>query len=626
VQRAPINPSAPGLAAFDNGSETVLGQTAIQRVLLGYLPKIEYLPRNPLYRQSSPSLMKPTRTCLILTSWLLTLGLYAQTPIISGHTTDTLDAHAETFDGVFKPIASLNVAAQDVLTTFEGTQYAAWYNSDHRLCLARKVPGASTWETIIFNDYLKTSADSHNGIGIGICPGDGTIHLAFDNHNDLLNYRYSVTGLAAGIGSPPWDASSFLPVQHYLKPGVNFTDKFTYPRFLATPEGNLILHYRSFISQINNRIALYEADSGTWTEDRRVVSGSGTYIDTAYGPSTARRMYDNCLTYDDYGTMTTSFTWRENDVLPSLSTYNHDIAFMYSEDNGVTWKNNANAVVTDPGANLYANISSPDLTVVQIAPAYRMINDQGHAVDPEGGIHVVMNQADVPQPSYGFLSNAVFRHHWRKADGTWLSREMPIQGERPRLLCDDFGNLFLMYYNLGTFNIASASPTDDYGAWKVVFSEPSNIHNFFAVDNILFRESGKLSILAQSYPAVLGDPTPIFVMDFDLQYAPLPCAQTAQGCPATTEILTPVDDTFTRGGGFANDTLGLDQKKVLAAKYAANNGNKHAVTYLRFNLADYAHAGRLVKASLRMHVKKWWGLMTDTRCAAAHTAFGQRRS
>ncbi|MBK8580642.1 MAG: BNR-4 repeat-containing protein [Flavobacteriales bacterium] len=85
--------------------------------------------------------------------------------------------------------------------------------------------------------------------------------------------------------------------------------------------------------------------------------------------------------------MTTSFTWRENDVLPSLSTYNHDIAFMYSEDNGVTWKNNANAVVTDPGANLYANISSPDLTVVQIAPAYRMIDDQGHAVDPEGGIH-----------------------------------------------------------------------------------------------------------------------------------------------------------------------------------------------------------------------------------------------
>ncbi|MBK8580643.1 MAG: BNR-4 repeat-containing protein [Flavobacteriales bacterium] len=165
--------------------------------------------------------------------------------------------------------------------------------------MARKVPGASTWETIIFNDYLKTSADSHNGIGIGICPGDGTIHLAFDNHNDLLNYRYSVTGLAAGIGSPPWDASSFLPVQHYLKPGVNFTDKFTYPRFLATPEGNLILHYRSFISQINNRIALYEADSGTWTEDRRVVGGSGTYIDTAYGPSTARRMYDNCLTYDD---------------------------------------------------------------------------------------------------------------------------------------------------------------------------------------------------------------------------------------------------------------------------------------------------------------------------------------
>ena len=556
--------------------------------------------------------MKQIHTCLFFTACLSALGLQAQTPSIAGHTTDTLDAHAETFDGAFKPIASLNVAAQDVLTTFEGTQYVAWYNSDHRLCLARKALGGSTWEKIIFTDYLKTSTDSHNGIAIGICPGDGSIHLAFDNHNDTLNYRYSVPALATPGSAVPWEASSFLPVQHHLESGSTFTDKFTYPRFLATPEGNLLLHYRSFVSQINNRLALYDANAGTWTGDWRVISGSGTYTDPSYGTSTARRMYDNRLTYDPYGTLTTSFTWRENDVPPPLSSYNHDIGFMYSEDNGATWKNNANAVVTDPSTGTYANIDSPDLTVVDIAPGYKMINDQGHAVDPQGGVHVVMMQGDEPQQTYGFLSNGYFRHHWRKADGTWLTRELPYRGERPRLLCDKYGNLLLMYFNVNTFYIASSSPTDDYDKWKVIFSEQADFHNSFAVDNIRFQDSGKLSLVAQAWPAVLGDPTPIYVMDFDLNYAPLPCSVSDQGCPATTLTLNPVDDTFTRGGNYANDTLGVEKQKVLAVKYANDDGNKHVVTYLRFALAPYAHAGRLVKASLRMHVKKVVGNHWET--------------
>lgn len=558
---------------------------------------------------------------LFLPLYFLALGLQAQTPSISGYTSDTLDAYAETFDGFFKPIATINVAAQDVLTTFDGVQYVSWFNSDHRLCLARKTSGQSNWEKIVFSDYLKTSTDSHNGIAIGICPNDATIHLAFDNHNDTLNYRYSVPGLATGISSSSWDESSFLPVQHHLKLGVNFTDRFTYPRFLSTPDGNLLLHYRSFVSEINNRLAMYDGTVGNWIDDWKIVSGSGTFIDTSYGSSNSRRMYDNHLAYDDFGTLTTTFTWRENDIPEGLPSYNHDIAFMYSEDNGITWKNNRNVEVTNKDIGVYANIDSPDITVLEIPPAYAMINDQGHTIDPKGGVHAVMNQADEPLENYGFLGDAYYRHHWRKADGTWLSRELSIRGQRPRLICDDFANLFLLYTHSGTFNIATASPTDDYGDWKVIFSELSDFSNYFAVDNILFQDSGRLSLLAQTYPDVLGHPTPIYVMDFDLNYTQLHCSNTNEGCPAITVELSPNDDTYTRGGTYANDVLGIDKIKILGAKYAENNGGKHAVTYLRYNLSDYTRSGNLIKATLRMHVKKVVGSQWESdeyelwRCA-----------
>lgn len=42
----------------------------------------------------------------------------------------------------------------------------------------------SEWETIIFEDYQQITHDGHNIISIGVCDGDGTIHLAFDHHCD----------------------------------------------------------------------------------------------------------------------------------------------------------------------------------------------------------------------------------------------------------------------------------------------------------------------------------------------------------------------------------------------------------------------------------------------------------
>lgn len=42
----------------------------------------------------------------------------------------------------------------------------------------------SEWEILSFPDYEQVADDGHNTISIGVCRGDGSIHLTFDHHCD----------------------------------------------------------------------------------------------------------------------------------------------------------------------------------------------------------------------------------------------------------------------------------------------------------------------------------------------------------------------------------------------------------------------------------------------------------
>lgn len=45
-----------------------------------------------------------------------------------------------------------------------------------------------------FSDYEQLVDDGHNTISIGVCRGDGSIHLAFDHHCDRCVVAYSWEG------------------------------------------------------------------------------------------------------------------------------------------------------------------------------------------------------------------------------------------------------------------------------------------------------------------------------------------------------------------------------------------------------------------------------------------------
>lgn len=102
-------------------------------------------------------------------------------------------------DPVRKHRINANSFQQNAITTINGWQYGVFYTDKVKgenkdgcfVNLSRRqiTPSGSLnqngdWQTLVFEDYKQIIDDGHNTISIGVCKGDGTIHLAFDHHCD----------------------------------------------------------------------------------------------------------------------------------------------------------------------------------------------------------------------------------------------------------------------------------------------------------------------------------------------------------------------------------------------------------------------------------------------------------
>jgi hypothetical protein len=532
---------------------------------------------------------------------LLSFQSAAQLISVDGTTEIAIDSRGETFEAQFGGTANLNIATQDALTTYNGYQYVGFFNADQRLCLARRKGREQVWEKFIFSDFLKTSKDAHNGISIGICANDGTIHISFDHHADPLNYKVSVPGLANEPDSFVWEESLFSEIKDNLVPGQAVIHPLTYPRFVPSPDGNLQFIYRlGGAGNGSSRIAFYDGLTSQWTADHEFISKEGIYSDTLMGESVSRSQYHNHIMYDKWGTLYTSFTWRERSQ-GSGTRYNHDIAYLWSEDQGVSWLNNAYEVLADTSTGMSAHLYSPGIDVVNVAPAYRMINNQGHTVDPRGGVHVIMHHTDEPRTTYGFAGTATYRHHWRNAQGQWRTTTLPYVGGRPKLLCDSLGNLILIYIYRGSLYVVTASPSDHYTEWYTLYQERF-FSDRFNVDSHRFYQLGELHILAQIKPDSLGSPSPIFLMEFDLAYR-YSCYDTIGPCPASHRLLIPNDDCYVRDGNYANDAFGFSH--VLEVQAMESSPDETALIYLRFKLDELPPREWISRARLKLYVSDY---------------------
>ncbi len=152
-------------------------------------------------------------------------------------------------------VCRLNVNAfqQSALTSFRGYQYCTFYQAysskeRHVVLGRRRIKSGAQWELTELDDYEQTTDDGHNTISIGICRGDGTIHVSFDHHSDDLKYRVSDRDVASHPENFAWGPSLFSPVLNRLDRDVHSTrlpilQEVTYPRFVSIGDG-LLFEYR----------------------------------------------------------------------------------------------------------------------------------------------------------------------------------------------------------------------------------------------------------------------------------------------------------------------------------------------------------------------------------------------
>lgn len=440
----------------------------------------------------------------------------------------TVSPNALTIDGRFGTSINGRTYQKDALATHNGYQYMTFYDGERRVCISRRKLPAGEWATIQFPDYFFASNDAHNIVSLGICPNDGTIHLSFDHHANPLRYRISVKGLATHPEKHEWSIASFGPILDTLDNQKLL--RITYPKFWPTPDGDLQFSYRAGGSGNGERFLVdYNGKIGKWENHRQIDSALGVFEDEL-GKSETRCSYPNGYDYDAKGRLHVTWVWREDS-----QGANHDLSYMYSDDKGFTWKNNAGETL-----NEIANVNTKGLVVQSIPRVLGLMNDHGQVIDSKGRVHAVMFHctkqtieaagAKLGESRWGPNAAQRYFHYWRDKNGKWNSFELPMAvGNRPKIFADKKNNLIMIYAGTTDKTVKGRSSKDDdlivavasakskWKDWKIAYSFKGPFMNDMLADVYRWEKEGILSIMLQNEPNARKEPSDLKVIDLSFK-------------------------------------------------------------------------------------------------------------
>ncbi|GJJ14379.1 hypothetical protein Clacol_008643 [Clathrus columnatus] len=339
---------------------------------------------------------------------------------------------------------------QDAIATFNGYQYSVFYGSTptatettpRHVSIARRTltsdEDEGPWEIITFSDYNQTDDDGHDIISFGICYLDGTIHMAFDQHDNNLNYRISKPGVATNPGNIVWSTELFEDIQVGIQkdlndflPGlesINRTEHFesiTYPRFLSLPSGDLLLEMRVGRSGLGDDwLYTYSGKDGKWTDIGRYLEG------------VQNNAYINGIDLDTKGNLQVSWTYRDyvndtgQDVAveagPNGPENNHDMDFGYSSDLGTTWKNTWGQTIGDLTTQSPILPNSPGITIFSIPKYGGILNQEAQTIDEENRIHVLNRE--------NTTGTELWYHYWRSTQNDWKRKRGKVVAYKSNLI------------------------------------------------------------------------------------------------------------------------------------------------------------------------------------------------
>ena len=327
------------------------------------------------------------------------------------------------------------------LATFDGEQFVCYYDAEGYLVLGKRSLDSREW-TLQRSNYKARVEDAHNVACLAV-DGEGYLHLAFDHHDNALNYCRSVQPRSLELGA----------CQQMT--GCD-EDRVTYPEFYRLPGGDLLFAYRSGASGRGNLVMnRYSVAENIWKRVQDVLI-DGEEMRNAY--------WQLCV--DGKGTIHLSWVWRETWMVET----NHDLCYARSLDGGESWQKSDGQPYELPLRMETAEVAC------YIPQGSELINQTSMAADEAGNPYIATYWRDedgqVPQ----------YRLVWH--DGEKWQVQIPFQRNtpfslkgggtkmipiaRPRLLADN-GEIYYFFRDEERGSRVSMAYTDDLasGIWQV---------------------------------------------------------------------------------------------------------------------------------------------------------------
>ena len=378
---------------------------------------------------------------------LMAAIFFLHAPGANGETDNTQNVRtvrvSEKAKGWAKNSINAVIFRKDPITTYENTQYIAYYNEHGVLMLGKRKLENTNWE-IRRTQYKGNTSDAHNTISIAV-DGAGILHMAWDHHVNPLNYCQSVSP-----GS--LELTDKIPMT-----GQN-ENSVTYPEFFNLPDSNLLFLYRDGSS--GNGITMlnhYDVKTGKWTAVQHpLISGQGE-----------RNAYTNQMAIDKNGILHISWCWRETGDVAT----NHDICYAKSSDGGRTWQKSTGEVYTLP-------ITAENAEYVRrISQNCELINHTSMTVDAEGHPLIATywrpDGTEVPQYHLVWFDGKAWHTTQIGQRKTPFSlsgggtKRIPIS--RPKVLVDYGGRVYVIFRDAerGSRVSAAISEGPGFGQWRV---------------------------------------------------------------------------------------------------------------------------------------------------------------
>ncbi|MEU6998880.1 BNR repeat-containing protein [Nonomuraea sp. NPDC046570] len=438
---------------------------------------------------------------------------------------------------------------QSKVLTVGDYQYAIFYSDDLRLTLSRRRLGTDDVQLVRFPHRLSAPQDTHHNAVLGVSEADGRLHLSYDHHGHPLRYMRSVQGL---LTSPP----ATIGPAHFESPGPlvgagPLEERVTYPRFVQHPGGDLYLVYRVGSSGDGDTyLHRYDDVAGAWSRTGQLLSSNGTY--PPWNNSTSRNAYLFDVSFDDTGRLHLTWTWRE---VASTFASNHDVHYAYSDDNGLTWRNNTGAQIANLPAGDPLELSDPAV-VVEVPINSNLMNQGVMTLDSARQPHLITYVSTVV-PVTPSTSNLHYVHFWRTADGAWhrqfiddtsvklppintLTHAEPFR--RGDALVDDSGDLHFYSIVSGAlygYVAGAASGWSDWTVYRVGDAPVGLLDQGPKFDRTRWKEQGIVSMVV-SRPQPDGT-TDLYAEEFHLRPASTPAVPRLKVRPASRGVELLID-------------------------------------------------------------------------------------